>query len=88
MEKDLGYSEPPYYPRPTLLSLASAYSLKGAYKKAESCYEKILDKHPNSSIAYWGLMKLYKEDGQKDKYEMVKVKFENITKYGDRGVFF
>ncbi len=88
MEKDLGYSEPPYYPRPTLLSLAAAYSLNGAVEKAETCYEKILDKHPNSSMAYWGLMKLYKENGQIDNYETVKVKFESVTKYGDRGVFF
>lgn len=87
MEKDLGYSEPPYYPRPTLLSLASAYIISGDYKKAEDCYERMLDKHPNSAIAYWGLMKMYKKNGEKDKYEMVKAKFENITQYGDRDVF-
>jgi tetratricopeptide (TPR) repeat protein len=87
MEKDLGYSEPPYYPRPTLLSLAAAYTKKGDYEKAESCYGKILDKHPNSSIAYWGLMKLYKNRKQQDKYEGIKSEFDNITQYGDKAVF-
>ncbi len=87
MEKDLGYSEPPYYPRPTLLSLADAYAKKGEYEKAESCYEKILDKHPNSSIAYWGLMKIYKKMKKQDKYEGIKSKFDNITQYGDKGIF-
>ena len=87
MEKDLGYSEPPYYPRPTLLSLGSSYIKRGEYKKAESSYEKVLVKHPNSSLAHCGLMKLYKESGQQDEYEMIESKFENITQYGDRYIF-
>lgn len=87
MEKDLGYSEPPYYPRPTLLSLAAAYIKKGEFEKAESCYEKILDKHPNSAIAYWGQMKLYKAQKQQDKYEGIKSTFDAITQYGDKAVF-
>jgi len=87
MEKDLGYSEPPYYPRPTLLSLAAAYIQKGAYEKAESSYEKILGKHPNSSLAYWGLMKLYKKTKQQDKYEGIKSKFDAVIQYGDKDVF-
>jgi len=87
MEKDLGYSEPPYYPRPTLLSLSGAYAKKGDYEKAESCLEKILDKHPNSSMAYWGLMDLYKQTKQQDKYERIKSKFENVIQYGDKDIF-
>lgn len=87
MEKDLGYSEPPYYPRPTLLSLADAYIKKGEYEKAVSSYEKILDKHPNSSLAYWGLMKLYKKMDQQDKYVEIKSKFDDITQYGDKDIF-
>jgi tetratricopeptide (TPR) repeat protein len=87
MEKDLGYSEPPYYPRPTLLSLASAYGKMGDYEKAESSLQKIFDKHPNSPMAYWGLMKLYQETGRHDKYETVHTKFENIIQFGDRDAF-
>ena len=87
MEKDLGYSEPPYYPRPTLLSLATAYSSMGDHDKAESCLERIFDKHPNSAMAYWGLMKLYQETGQQEKYAAAKTEFENITQFGDRDAF-
>ena len=87
MEKDLGYSEPPYYPRPSLLSLADAYAKKGEYDKAESCYGKILDKHPNSTMAYWGLMTLYKKMKQQKKYMGIKLKFDNITQYGDKDIF-
>ena len=87
MEKDLGYSEPPYYPRPVLISLASAYLKTGDYEKAASSYHKILEKHPNSSMAYWGLMKVYKASKQQDQYKNAKLQFEEVTRYGDRVVF-
>jgi tetratricopeptide (TPR) repeat protein len=87
MERDLGYSEPPYYPRPVLLSLADAYIKNGEYEKAEASYKKILHKHPNSSIAYWGLMKLYKKLKQQDNYEGIKSKFDAVIQYGDKEVF-
>ncbi|GAA4806547.1 hypothetical protein GCM10023330_11310 [Litoribaculum gwangyangense] len=87
MEKNLGYSEPPYYPRPTLLSLGNAYEKKGDYQNAESCYIKILDKHPNSSIAYWELMKVYKKMKDQNKYDEVQLKFESIIQYGDKDIF-
>ena len=84
MEKDLGYSEPPYYPRPTLLSLADAYVKKGDYENAEFSYRKILNKHPNSSIAYWELLKIYKKIKKQDEYEVIKSKFDNVIQYGDK----
>ena len=87
MEKELGYTEPPYYPRPVLLSLANAYILNKEFDKAEECYNKLLEKHPNSSLAYWGLMKLYKNRKETDKYLAVKIKFDDVTQYGNREVF-
>ena len=87
MEKDLGYSEPPYYPRPSLLSLADAYIKNGAYEQADSCYREILVKHPNSAMANWGLMKLYKDLKQQDKYDAVAPIFYAVTQYGDRNIF-
>ena len=87
MERDLGYSEPPYYPRPVLISLASAYLKTGDHEKAASSYHKILEKHPNSSLAYWGLMKVYKASKQQDLYKKAKLQFEDVTRYGDRDVF-
>ncbi len=87
MEKELGYTEPPYYPRPVLLSLANAYIVNKEFDKAEECYIKLLEKHPNSSMAYWGLMKLYKVNKENDKYSAVKIKFDAVTQYGNREVF-
>jgi len=87
MEKNLGYSEPPYYPRPTLLSLADAYVKKGDYGNAEFSYRKILNKHPNSSIAYWELLKIYKKIKKQDEYEVIKSKFDNVIQYGDKDIF-
>jgi len=87
MERDLGYSEPPYYPRPVLLSLADAYIENGAYEKADSCYRKMLVKHPNSAMAYWGLMKLYKTSKQQDKYDEIEPMFYAVTQYGDKEIF-
>lgn len=87
MEKDLGYSEPPYYPRPSLISLATAYLSRGDYENAVACYDKIMQKHPNSAMAYWGLMKVYKADKEKDNYTNAKANFDQVTKYGDPAVF-
>ncbi len=87
MEKDLGYSEPPYYPRSTLLSLATAYIKTNDFVEAEECYKKMLEKHPNSAIANWELMKLYKKTNQIDQYDLAKTQFENVTQFGNREVF-
>jgi len=87
MEKDLGYSEPPYYPRPVLISLASAYVKMEEYDKAEKCLKKLLQKHPNSALAYWGLMNVYKANKQEIKLKKVKSKFETVTQYGNPEVF-
>lgn len=74
-------------PVPALISLASAYLKTGDYEKAASSYHKILEKHPNSSMAYWGLMKVYKASKQQDQYKNAKLQFEEVTRYGDRVVF-
>lgn len=87
MEKDLGYSEPPYYPRPTLISLATAYLNHSHYEKAAECYNKIMQKHPNSAMAYWGLMNVYKAEKEKTKYAEAKTNFDLVTQYGNRSVF-
>ena len=63
MEKELGYSEPPYYPRPVLITLASVYVKQKQHDKAIECYNLLLDKHPNSSWAYWGLTEVYSQMG-------------------------
>ncbi|MFH6768993.1 tetratricopeptide repeat protein [Gaetbulibacter aquiaggeris] len=87
MEKDLGYSEPPYYPRPALLSLAEAYIKNNQFDKAEACYHQMLEKHPNSAIANWKLMQLYKLTNKKDLLKLTTSKFKDVTQYGNREIF-
>jgi tetratricopeptide (TPR) repeat protein len=87
MEKDLGYSEPPYYPRPTLLSLAEAYIKIGDFEKAEASYKQILEKHPNSALAFWALSKMYKTNKQTELYKTTLSQFKEIVQYGDISVF-
>lgn len=56
-------------------------------QKAATRYHKILEKHPNSSLACWDLMKVYKASKQPDHFRKARLQFEDVTRYGDRAVF-
>ncbi len=87
MEKALGYSEPPYYPRPVLITLASVYVKQKQHDKAIECYNLLLDKHPNSSWAYWGLANVYTQMGDRKNSQKFKDKFNNVIRFGDKSLY-
>jgi len=86
-EKELGYSEPPSYARPVLISLAAAYTRAGKSEKAIESYESLLKRHPNSQNAYWGLINIYKMKGDAVKANEYNAKLAEASKYADKNLF-
>ena len=86
-EKELGYSEPPGYVRPILLSIASAHERAGKFDKAVEIYQSLLLKRPNSANAYFGLAKAYRETGDQIKSKEFEEKLRDVTKYGDKDIY-
>ena len=86
-EEDLGYSEPPYYPRPVKLSLANVYAKAGKYDKAIATLEDLLKKHPNGAPALYGLYKVYKQKGEAAKAKEFAERLKQTTLYGDKGLY-
>ncbi|SFE44934.1 tetratricopeptide repeat protein [Spirosoma endophyticum] len=86
-EDELGYSEPPTYARPVLISLAEAHLKAGKYDKAIAAYTALLERHPNSANAYWGLYTVYKQKGDLTKANDYATRVKAITQHGDKYLF-
>ncbi|MBD2702292.1 tetratricopeptide repeat protein [Spirosoma sp. BT702] len=86
-EKDLGYSEPPTYARPVLISLAEAQLRAGHADKAITAYQDLLKQHPNSANAYWGLYKIYKQQKNVAQTSHYATRLHDVTQYGDTSLF-
>ncbi|GAB4038451.1 tetratricopeptide repeat protein [Spirosoma jeollabukense] len=86
-EDELGYSEPPTYARPALISLAEAHLKAGKYDKAIAAYNALLERHPNSANAYWGLYTVYKQKGDLTKANDYATRVMAIAQHGDKDLF-
>ena len=86
-EDDLGYSEPPSYARPVLISLGETYLKANDYPNAIAAYEQLLERHPNSANAYWGLYKVYKQKGDLAKSEEYAAHLSTVTQFGEKSLF-
>ena len=86
-EKEFGYSEPPTYARPILLSIATAHERAGKFDKAIESYQSLLLERPNSANGYFGLAKAYKETGDHTKSREFEEKLREVTKYGDNDLY-
>ena len=86
-EKDLGYSEPPTYPRPLLISIAAAHEKAGKLDKAIKAYEELLLKRPNSANAFFALATLYKKQGDLIRAKEFEEKLSEVIRYGDRNIY-
>jgi len=86
-EDELGYSEPPSYARPVLISLAEAQLKAKNYDKAIAAYTSLLERHPNTANAYWGLYKVYKQKGDLTKANDNATRLKTIAQYGDKDLF-
>lgn len=86
-EDDMGYSEPPSYARPVLISLGEIHLKAKEYEKAEKAYSQLLKRHPNSANALWGLYKVYKQKGDKTKAQEYAKKLHEVAQYGDESLF-
>ncbi|WP_028526029.1 tetratricopeptide repeat protein [Runella limosa] len=86
-EDELGYSEPPSYARPVLISLAEAHLKAKQYSKAVEAYEELLQQHPNSANGYWGLYKVFKQKGDQTKANEYAKLLQSVTPQGAKGLF-
>ncbi|WP_158561314.1 lipopolysaccharide assembly protein LapB [Emticicia sp. C21] len=86
-EEDLGYSEPPTYARPVLISLAEAHLKEDRFDKAEKTYQELLKKHPNSANGIWGLYKVYKQTNDHQKLHEYQEKLNEVLRQGDKSLF-
>lgn len=86
-EHDLGYSEPPSYARPVLISLAETHLKAAKTEEAIATYEQLLNKHPNSANGLWGLYKAYKQKGDGSKAAEYAQKLKELTAHGNRELF-
>ncbi|WP_128543302.1 tetratricopeptide repeat protein [Larkinella soli] len=86
-EDDLGYSEPPSYARPVLISLAEAHRRAGKPDQAVAAYKDLLKRHPNSANAYWGLYKTYRQQGDQARAREAADRLRQVAQYGDKGLF-
>jgi tetratricopeptide (TPR) repeat protein len=86
-EDDLGYSEPPSYARPVLISLAETHLKANQYDKAIAAYTQLLERHPNSANAYWGLYKVYKQKGDLAKTKEYATHLHATAQFGDKTLF-
>jgi tetratricopeptide (TPR) repeat protein len=86
-EGDLGYGEPPYYPKPILVSLGNVHLKAGKYDKAIAAYEELLKRFPNGAPALWGLYKVYKQKGDAVKTKEYADRLKKTAQYGDKGIY-
>ncbi len=86
-EEDLGYSEPPTYARPVLISLGETYLKAGNFTKAIETYQALLKRHPHTANAYWGLYKVYKQKGDTAKAEENAKHLAEVIAFGDKSLF-
>jgi len=86
-EHELGYSEPPSYARPVLISLGEVYLKAGQYDQAIRAYEALEKKRPNSANALWGLYKVYKKKGDVSKTKQYAAQLNEVIRFGDRSLY-
>lgn len=86
-EEDLGYSEPPTYARPVLISLGETYLKAGNFTKAVETYQALLKRHPHTANAYWGLYKVYKQKGDTAKAQENAKRLSEVIEFGDKSLF-
>jgi tetratricopeptide (TPR) repeat protein len=83
----LGYREPPAYPHPVAVNLATAYEKAGKIDKSIEVYESVLKRFPGSGIGFSGLMNAYLKKGDAAKAKEFEGKLKEVARYGDRNVF-
>jgi tetratricopeptide (TPR) repeat protein len=86
-EDELGYSEPPSYARPVLISLGEIHLKAGQYQQAANAYEELLKRHPNSANGLWGLYKVYKKQGNVTKAKTYASQLTQIIQFGDKSLY-
>lgn len=86
-ELELGYGEPPSYPRPVAISLANVYAKMNKHNKAIEGLEMLLKTHPNGAPALYSLYKVYKQKGDEVKANQYADLLKKTIEFGDKGLY-
>ncbi len=86
-ELELGYGEPPSYPRPVIISLSNLYAKTGKYDKAIAGLEELLKIHPNGAPALHSLYKIYKQKGDEPKAKEYADRLKKTLEFGDKNIY-
>ncbi len=86
-ELELGYGEPPSYPRPVIISLSNVYAKTGKYDKAIAGLEELLKIHPNGAPALHSLYKIYKQKGDEVKAKEYADRLKKTIAFGDKNIY-
>ena len=86
-ELELGYGEPPSYPRPVIISLSNVYAKTGKYDKAIGGLEELLKIHPNGAPALYSLYKIYKQKGDEPKAKEYADRLKKTIAFGDKNIY-
>ncbi len=62
-EREIGYTEPPFYSRPALESLGYACIRAGHWDEARDAFKKVLSERPKSGFGLYGIAVSYSEQG-------------------------
>ncbi len=83
-EEELGYTEPPYYPRPVEETLANACLRAHAWELAREAFKQELRIRPQSGFALFGIARSYDLEGSLPEAAQAYETFLAAWRYADR----
>lgn len=86
-ERELGYQEPPKYPRPVMETLAKVYKMAGDFKNAVETYKQELKLRPNSGHALFGIAEIFVASGDKEEAQRAYTRFLEVWQGADSDLF-
>lgn len=82
-EDDLGYGDPPTWPKPVRHNYGAIALEAGKPKRAEQIYREDLNQFPNNGWSLYGLAEALRRQGKSEEAEKIDGRFKNAWKHAD-----